>query len=139
MNTIWTYTLELAGVIADLYSKNSKYANVRVFLPNYGKSYSENFQDRLLTDLQNVQPKKLTPIFLDASHKELNESAMQPRIVLHFAPQLNTTEVHLVAIDEANFKIEASNMQTMSAEDAGQYYYSLSNDTQEYYEQIING
>ena len=81
----------------------------------------------------------MTPIFIDASHIDLNETAMQPRIVLHFATKLNTTEIHLVSIDEANYKVEGIRMQEMSEIDAAQYCYNLSVDTQEYYEQIIKG
>jgi hypothetical protein len=139
MNTVWTYTLELAGIIAGLYNNNSKYNNVRVFLPNYGRNYADNYQERLLADLKDVNPKNVTPIFIDASHIDLNETAMQPRIVLHFAPKLNTTEIHLVSIDEANYKVDGIRMQEMSAIDSAHYYYDLSNDTQEYYEQIITG
>lgn len=139
MNTVWTYTLELAGAIANLYLDNPKYNNVRVFIPNYGRNYADNFQNRLLTDLQKINPKNVVPIFIDASHIELDEKAMQPRIVLHYASQLNTTDVHLISIDEGNYRIDGIRMQKMSATDAAQYYYNLSNDTQEYYEQIIKG
>ncbi|QKX04101.1 hypothetical protein HN014_03980 [Aquimarina sp. TRL1] len=139
MNTVWIYTLELASVIANLYYNNPKYNNVRVFIPSYGKNYADNFQDRILTDLQNTNPKSVAPIFIDASHIELEEKAMQPRIVLHYAPKSDTTDVHLVAIDHANYKIDRIRIEKMTAADAGEYYYNLSNDTQEYYEQIIKG
>lgn len=139
MNTVWTYTLELAGGIANLYSNNPKYNNVRIFIPNYGRNYVNNYQKGLLTDLQNARPENVTPIFIDASHIDLNETAMQPRIVLHFAPKSNTTEIHLVCINEANYIIDGIRMQKMSTIEAAHYYYNLSNDTQEYYEQLING
>lgn len=139
MNTVWIYTLELASVIANLYHHNPKYNNVRIFIPSYGKNYGNNFQDRILGELQNVSPQNVVPIFIDASHIELNENAMQPRIVLHYSPQLDATDVHLVAIDDADYRIDRVRMENMIAADAGQYYYNLSNDTQEYYEQIIKG
>lgn len=137
MKTVWTYTLELAAAIASLYSNNPKYNNVRIFTPNYGKNYTDNYKENLLADLQKIKPKNVISIFIDASHIELNESAMQPRIVLHFIPKLNTTDIHLVSIDEANYKVDRIKTQEMNALDAAQYYYNLSNDTQEYYEQVI--
>jgi len=58
MNSFWTYTLELAGIIADLYNNNPKYNNVRVFLPNYGRNYADSYQERLLANLKDINPKK---------------------------------------------------------------------------------
>ncbi|WP_431472015.1 hypothetical protein I5168_12640 [Nonlabens sp. SCSIO 43208] len=138
MNEVWNYTLEMAGLIAQLYANNPKYNNVRVFIPNYAINIAEDYKERLLTDIANINPKSVVAIFIDASHIQLEEIAMQPRIVLHFDPKRKTTDVHLVTVDDAIYKIDTVRMQELSPPDAAAYYHKLSNDTQEYYEQYLS-
>lgn len=138
MNEVWNYTLEMAGTIAQSYNDNPKYNNVRVFIPNYAKNYSKNFTEELLRTLKSTKANNVVSIFIDASHIKFKQAAMQPRIVLHSDPKRKTTDVHLVTVDDANYKIDTVRMQELSPSDAAAYYYKLSNDTQEYYEQYLS-
>lgn len=91
----------------------------------------------MVADLHGINPKNVVSIFIDASHIELGESAMQPRIVLHYASNLNVTDIHLVSVFEGDYRIDQVRMNDMNVADAAEYYYNLSKNTQEYYEQMI--
>ncbi len=138
MEKYFNYALELAGNIANHFNNNNNYNNVRVYCPNFGKGYSEDFINVLLTNYGNYNPTNNVTLIIDASHIKLEEKAMQPRVVLHYLPRLNLINITTVSVEE-DFPIiiNKDKMGNTTAVELALYYYELSNTTQQYYEKMI--
>jgi len=137
MDYYFKYALELAGNFAELVAGNINYHNVRVSIPNYGKIYSYDYLKSLMLIHQKTNPKYPVTIIIDASHVSMDEGAMQPHFLMHYIP--SSKKINLIAVfanDELD-NITKEKMDESSAIDMSKIYFSLAEQTLQYYEEEL--
>ncbi|KAB8153460.1 hypothetical protein EZY14_009510 [Kordia sp. TARA_039_SRF] len=125
------YSLNVAATIAELYSNNNDYIEVRSFFPKQDLHITDDFRKAMLRDNRfSVDD----PIFviIAASHETYNNSnAMKPEIRLEYIPEKNKTYICTAYISsEFNDIIDDSITKEFEAEDLGRNLYNLMIETQ---------